>query len=136
MDIDGHEFIKHRSIHFVELHPDPNQAQTAALLLADVEGVMRVGPVDARHLQVTYHIMDITLEQIEVGLTSMGLHIDNRLLYRLMRALHYYTEENQRAVRGCTKGNPNCTRNIFAKRYQSIDHHCRDHRPEHWRKYL
>ena len=79
MDIETPEFIKHRDIHFVELHPDPNQAQTAALLLTDIEGVIHVTPITPRHLQVSYHLLNVSLEQIENGLTEMGLHIDNRL---------------------------------------------------------
>jgi hypothetical protein len=136
MDAEGIEFIKHRDIFFAELHPDPNQASTAALLLADVEGVIRAAPADRLHLQISYHLLEVSLEQIEDGLKEMGLHIDNRLFYRLKRALHYYTEENQRAIQGCTEGNTKCTRKIFADRYQRLDHGCRDPRPEHWRKYL
>ena len=136
MDAGKSEFIKHRDIYFVEFHPDPNQAHTAALLLADIDGIQQARPVDPRHLRVSYHLMSVSLEQIENGLTEMGLHIDNRLLYRLKRALHYYTEETQRANQGCLHGNANCTRKIFAHRYQRLDHSCRDDRPQHWRKYL
>jgi hypothetical protein len=133
---DAIDFNKHRDIHFIELHPDPNQAQTAAMLLADIEGIARVHPATPLHLQVSYQLMEISLEQIETGLKEMGLHIDNRLLYRLKRALYYYTEETQRANQGCLHGNSNCTRKIFAERYQRQDHSCRDDRPDHWRKYL
>lgn len=136
MDADNPEFIKHRDIFFNELHPDPNQAQTAALLLTDIQGIHKVNSTDPLHIQVSYHLMDISLEQIEDGLTEIGLHLDNSLLYRMKRALHYYTEETQRANYGCLHGNSNCTRKIFADRYQRLDHSCRDDRPEHWRKYL
>ena len=130
------EFTKHREIHFNELHPDPNQAQTAALLLSDIPGIQKVIPITPLHLQIIYHLMDISLEQIEDGLVELGLHLDNSLLYRLKRTLHYYTEETQRANYGCLHGNSNCTRKIFADRYQRLDHSCRDDRPNHWRKYL
>jgi hypothetical protein len=136
MDAEGIEFIKHRDIVFTEFHPDPNQASTAALLLADVEGILRVTPATPRHLQVSYHLLEVSLEQIEYGLQEMGLHLDNRLFYRLRRALHYYTEENQRANHGCSQSDAKCTRKIFADRYQRLTHGCRDPRPEHWRKYL
>jgi hypothetical protein len=66
----------------------------------------------------------------------MGLHIDNRLLYRMMRALYYYTEETERENLGCTHPDSKSTRQIFAHRYQHQDHGLRDQRPEHWRKYL
>ncbi len=37
---------------------------------------------------------------------------------------------------GCKRGDSNCTTRVFAKRYQALEHGCRDHRPEHWRRYL
>lgn len=136
MEADAPEYTKHRDIHFVELHPDPQQAHTAALLLADIEGITHLNPVSKHHLKVSYNVMEITLEQIENGLAQMGLHLDNRLLYRLKRALHYYTEDTQRANHGCHRGDTKCTRKIFADRYQRLEHGCRDDRPQHWRKYL
>jgi hypothetical protein len=131
-----HDLVKHRDIHFAEFHPDPNQAGTAAALLADVSGIIKADPVSSILLQLDYELMEVTLEQIETGLTAMGLHIDNRLLYRLKRALYYYTEETERANLGCTRTDSKCTHQIFAGRYQRMNHQLRDHRPEHWRKYL
>ncbi|MGD9168975.1 MAG: hypothetical protein PVI97_02815 [Candidatus Thiodiazotropha sp.] len=130
------DLVKYRDIHFAELHPDPDQAATAALLLADVEGIIEATPCTATHLQVSYQLTEVSLEQIETGLTAMGLHIDNRLLYRLKRALYHYTEETERVNLGCTRSDAKCTRTIFADRYQRMNHNLRDQRPEHWRKYL
>jgi hypothetical protein len=131
-----HDLVKHRDIHFVELHPDPNQAETAAQLLSEVEGIVGIEQRSPNLLHVSYQLMVVSLEQIEHGLTAMGLHLDNRLLYRLMRALHYYTEETERANLGCTRSDSKCTRQIFADHYQRQNHGLRDSRPEHWRKYL
>ena len=131
-----HDLVKHRDIHFAELHPDPNQASTAADLLVNVSGILKTDPLSPTLLQVEYALMEVSLEQIETGLTAMGLHIDNRLLYRLKRALYYYTEETERANLGCTRTDTKCTRQIFADRYQRMNHQLRDNRPEHWRKYL
>jgi hypothetical protein len=130
------DLVKHRDIHFVELHPDPNQAETAAELLCEIEGIIGTQTRSPTHIHVSYHLPDISLEQIEQGLTSMGLHLDNRLLYRLMRALYYYTEETERANLGGNLPDSKSTRQIFAHHYQRQDHSLRDHRPEHWRKYL
>jgi len=129
-------FVKHREIVFRELHPDPNQAQTAALFLADVEGIIRTEPVSPVLVQVSYDLLRVTLEQIEEALTEIGLHIDDGLMFRIRRALHYYSEETQRANLGCPHGECNCTKKVFAVRYRTLDHGCRDHRPEHWRRYL
>lgn len=131
-----HDLVKHRDIHFVELHPDPNQAETAAQLLSEVDGIVAIEERSPGHLHISYQLMEVSLEQIEHGLTAMGLHLDNRLLYRLMRALHYYTEEIERANLGCTRSDSKCTRQIFADHYQRQNHRLRDQRPEHWRKYL
>ena len=116
--------------------PDPNQPGSAGELLIEVDGVVQVDPLDHGTLRVSYHLLELSLEQIETGLMEMGLHLDNRLIYRLKRTLHYYTEETQRANQGCRHGDSNCTRRIFAGRYRLLDHNCRDSRPEHWRKYL
>ena len=79
---------------------------------------------------------ELTLEEIEEAITEIGLHIDDGLLFRIRRALHYYSEETQRANLGCSRGESNCTTKVFAVRYRALDHGCRDHRPEHWRRYL
>ena len=129
-------FVKHREIAFRDLHQDPNQAATAALFLADVEGVIHAEPVSPLLLRVRYDLLQVTLEQIEEAITEIGLHIDATLMFRIRRALHYYSEETQRANIGCSRGESNCTKKVFALRYRTLDHDCRDHRPEHWRRYL
>lgn len=130
------ELIKHREISFMELHPIPNQAQTAALFLADVEGILQAQPVTARLLEVKYDLLRITLRQIEDALREIGLHMEDHLLSRLKRALYYYMEDIQRENLGCEQGESNCTKRVFAVRYQKLNHACRDQRPEHWRRYL
>ena len=136
MDTPDADRIKHRQIPFSELHPDPNQAQTACSFLVDIQGVLHVEPISPVMLDVSYDLTTTSLEEIESALTEIGLHLDNRLLFRMMRALYYYTEATFIANCGCTHGQSNCTRQIFAKRYEKLDHTCRDHRPEHWRRYL
>ena len=136
MDSVDTNLIKCREIAFAALHPDPAQADTAALMLADVHGVIRTLPRSPILLEVDYHVLHVSLEQIEGALVEVGFHLSSRLVYRVKRALYYYTEETQRANNGCARGSGNCTQKIFINRYSSIDHRCRDHRPKHWRKYL
>ena len=136
MDTPEQDFVKQREIVFRYLHPDCNQAQTAADFLSDVEGIIRVDTDSEILVRVSYHLLKITLQQIEDALKEIGLHIDNSLILRIKRALHYYSEDTQRANVGCSQGESNCTRNVFALRYRTLDHTCRDHRPEHWRRYL
>ena len=136
MDIEQSEIIKQREIAFAELHPNPDQAETAALLLTGIEGILTAEREEPTLLSIRYNLMQISLEQIESALIETGFHLSTKLLFKLRRALYYYTEETQRANSGCRHGDSKCTRKIFVNRYQQMDHSCRDHRPEHWRKYL
>jgi len=136
MDITDADRIKHREIPFQEIHPDPHQAQTAARFLVTVEGIHQTDPAAPTLLRVSYDVLITTLQEIEEALTELGLHLDNRLMFRVRRALYYYTEETLRANCGCPHGESNCTKKVFAKRYELIEHGCRDQRPEHWRRYL
>ncbi|NCA70945.1 MAG: hypothetical protein EOM91_12715 [Sphingobacteriia bacterium] len=136
MDISDADRIKHREIPFEAIHPDPQQADTAARFLSDVSGILEAEPVAPTLLRVRYDVLLTSLEEIEEALTEIGLHLDNGLFLRMRRALHYYTEETLRANCGCPRGESNCTKKVFAKRYELIEHGCRDQRPEHWRRYL
>lgn len=104
--------------------------------LADVEGVEQVQVISPEALGISYDLLSISLIQIETALEDAGFHLSNKLIYKLRRALYYYTEETQRANAGCPRGESNCTRQVFIQRYQQIKHGCRDNRPDHWRKYL
>lgn len=130
------ELIKHREIAFTELHPDSKQAHTAASALVDAPGVVRAEPLSPTLLSISYDLLQISLEQIEDALTEAGYHLSSRLIFKLKRALYYYTEETERANNGCPRGESNCTQRIFITQYGRHAHGCRDQRPEHWRKYL
>ena len=136
MDQAPESFVKHREIGFRELHPDPDQARSAGLLLFDVPGVREVQAVNPTLLRIRYHVLEVSLEQLEIALDEAGFHLDNRLFCRLKRALHYYTEEVERANAGCPRGSTNCTQKVYITRYRLAAHGCRDPRPEHWREYL
>lgn len=128
--------IKEREIAFMEFHPNPNQAETAARLLQGLDGVREARALDPVLLRVRYNVMEITLEQMETGLAELGFHLSGRILDKVRRALYYYTEETQRVNNGCPRGDTNCTRNVFVNRYSRLDLDTRDPRPEHWREYL
>jgi len=132
---DTEDLIKRREVRFCHLHPDPDQARSALLLLSDAEGVLDITLADELCLYITYDVRYLTLEAIEKVLVRLGYHLDNRLLYRMKRALYYYSEETQRANLG-VNDNTDTTTQVFVKRYSSNHHGCRDKRPEHWRKYL
>ena len=136
MDIADTDRIKHRQIHFRDLHPERNDARSAAEFLSQIDGVLSTEPVTPIQLNLSYDLAQVCLEEIEGALDELGLHLDNGLMYRIKRALHYYTEDTYRENFGCGRGESNCTKRVFAKRYQALEHGCRDQRPEHWRRYL
>ena len=132
---DVEELIKRREIHFCHLHPDPDQARSALLLLSDADGVMDISFIDELCLSIVYDVRLLTLQAIEDVLLRLGYHLDNRLLIRMKRALYSYSEETQRANLGSFVETDTTTK-VFVKRYSINYHGCRDKRPEHWRKYL
>jgi len=132
---DPDELIKRRELRFCHLHPDPDQGRSALLLLSDAEGVLDITLADELCLYITYDVRYLTLDAIEKTLVRLGYHLDNRLLYRMKRALYCFSEDTQRANLGISDAIDNTTQ-VFVKRYSINHHRCRDKRPEHWRKYL
>ncbi len=125
-----------REIHFTPLHPEPAQAQSAMLLLSDVPGITHLELISEQKLSIGYDLKQISLRMIEQALTDVGFHLDNNLLLKIKRALHYYTEDVQRENLGCPAQDSNSTQQVFISRYQRLKHGCRDQRPDHWRRYL
>ena len=128
--------VKVREIAFCTLHPDTDQAQTAAAKLETIECVVHCEVLDGALLRVEYDVREITLVAIEAYLVENGLHLDSRLVQKLKRALYHYTEETQRENMGCSKGKHNCTQKVFATSYKRRTHGCRDDRPDYLRRYL
>jgi len=130
--------IKHREIGFRDPHPDPKQAHSAAQLLTCVEGVVSVSvPSPARNLLcVSYDITRIGLRAVEALLVELGFHLDDSLLFKLKRALYYFTEQNELDNLGINRDQDHSTREVFMRCYRCKSHGCRDERPEYWRKYL
>lgn len=127
---------KQREIAFCTLHPDSNQAGTAASLLGDCEGIDQALRLSESVVRVSYRIDRVCLADIEALLEEHGFHLENSLVQRMRRALVHYVEETQRLNMGCGRGESNCTTKVFANRYQQRDHGCQDERPKHWRRYL
>ncbi|PLY16265.1 MAG: hypothetical protein C0631_04425 [Sedimenticola sp.] len=134
MNRDDADTIKQREITFMEFHPDPNQAQTAADILSEVPGILEAWSESPTLLKIRYNLMDISLQQIEEGLIDSGFHLSGRIIHKIRRALYYYTEETQRA-NCCPGGIISQTRKIFVEHHAARDHGRKDQRPEHWRKY-
>ncbi len=131
------EKLKHRSIWLTEPSQDPHYAESAAELLRDVRGVLRVKILKSDHLLVSYNVREITLQIIEGLLTEFGYKLRTSLFCRLMRTFCYYIEDIEYSNRSDNKHDQaECTRDAFITRYLRRPHGCRDHRPEHLRRYL
>ncbi|MGD2074384.1 MAG: hypothetical protein PVI91_05465 [Gammaproteobacteria bacterium] len=130
--------IKHREIGFRGPHADPCQASSAAQLLGCIDGVLSVAVAEEspNTLQVSYDLNVIGLRGVEALLVELGFHLDNTLLFKLKRALYYYTEDNEVGSRTQSRDPDRSTREVFVHRYRGKTHGCRDGRPDYWRKYL
>jgi hypothetical protein len=128
--------IKQREIVFCPLHPDPNQAHSASLLLLGLDGIQHVEAINELRLLVRYDVRHLTLAVLEDALTEIGFHLDGSLFIKLLRALYHYTEETERANLGCAECREKTTRDVFIRQYKNREHGCRDQRPRHWRNYL
>ena len=132
------EPVKRREIGFRDPHTDPQQALSAVLLLADVDGIVQASSPDPgrNSIVVVYDLGRISLRVIEALLTEFGFHLDNSLLSKLKRALYYYTEDNEMQSLHIHDDQDASTREIFMRCYRGKKHGCRDVRPEYWRNYL
>lgn len=128
------EKLKQRTIWLAESPADPEVTESAAALLRDVKGVMRVRVTAPHKLVVSYNVRQITLQTITALLREFGYHLRTSFFCRMMRSLCYYIEDIE-----CTApqhDQAECTRDAFINRYLTKPHGCRDHRPDYLRRYL
>jgi hypothetical protein len=136
MDSPTTDFIKTREIHFRNVDPAANDAREAMRLLLGAEGIEDIRALSTDCIQVRYDIRQLTLQVLEAALAEVGFHLDNNLLVKLKRALIHYTEETQLLNLGYQHNQASSTLDIFVSCYEHRKHGCRDHRPEHLRRYL
>ena len=128
------EKLKQRSIWLTEPSQYPDYAESAAELLRNVRGVLRVKVAKSDRLLVSYNVRKITLQVIEALLIEFGYKLRTSLVCRLMRGLCYYVEDIE--CTNCKHDQADCTRDAFITRYLRRPHGCRDHRPDYLRRYL
>ena len=128
------EKLKQRSIWLTEPGQDPDYAESAAELLRNVRGILRVKVTKSDRLLVSYNVRKITLQVIEALLIEFGYTLRTSLVCRLMRGLCYYVEDIE--CTNCKHDQADCTRDAFITRYLRRPHGCRDHRPDYLRRYL
>ena len=130
--------IKHREIVFRGPYAPHLKPESALLLLVDAKGVKQVTLLDEDRISISYDLHTISLMQVERALSESGFHLDNSIMSKLKRALHYFAEDTERRNHGlkrltCSRG---CAAKIFAASYKNREHGCRDNRPDHLRRYL
>ena len=128
------EKLKQRTIWLAGSDTDPDITESAAALLRDVKGVVRVRVTAPNKLVVSYNVRQITLQTITALLKEFGYSLRTSFFCRIMRGLCYYIDDIE-----CTEARHDqaeYTRDAFIKRYLSKPHGCRDHRPDYLRRYL
>jgi len=128
------EKLKHRTIRLSSVEPDPAATESAAQLLHDVKGVVRVQIIGPYRIKVSYNVRQITMQIIEALLGELGYRLQSGFYCRFMRGLCYYIEDIECTDR--VHDQAECTRDAFITRYLHRPHGCRDHRPDYMRHYL
>jgi hypothetical protein len=128
------EKLKQRTIWLADSDSHPDIIESAAALLRDVKGVLRVRIKTPDKLVVSYNVRQITLQTITALLEEFGYTMRTSLFCRVMRSMCYYIEDIE-----CNESKHDqaeCTRDAFINRYLTREHGCRDHRPDYLRRYL
>ena len=128
------EKLKHRRIRLTGPQQGPVSTESAAVLLRDVRGVLRVRVTGPDCLVVSYNVRQITMQIIEALLTEFGYRLNTGYFCRFMRGICYYIEDIE--CSNCMPDQAECTRDAFITRYLRRPHGCRDQRPEYLRRYL
>ncbi|MCX7164115.1 MAG: hypothetical protein NT083_13925 [Rhodocyclales bacterium] len=84
---------KHRELRFDPRHPE--QVEETRRLLSGLEGMEIDSGLAPCSLSIWYDISDYSLQGLEAALQRQGVHLDNSLYSKLMRALVYFCEETQ-----------------------------------------
>lgn len=128
------EKLKQRTIWLADSDSHPDIIESAAALLRDVKGVLRVRIETPDKLVVSYNVRQITLQTITALLEEFGYTMRHSVFCRVMRSMCYYIEDIE-----CNESKHDqaeCTRDAFINRYLTREHGCRDHRPDYLRRYL
>lgn len=128
------DFHKHREIFLAELPPD--QVDAAGEALCRVEHVTVALLRDKRALGVDYDLTEHTLAELEHHLTEQGVHLDNTLLNKLVRALIHYVEETQlHNLEAPEKPLKTAQQDAYVTDWQHHSHGDHDDTPQEWREY-
>ena len=131
----NNEHQRQRQLSFCP-RPDQSPADLAVLILGSFPGVQSLVLLDRNRIDISYNLLETSLDELLEQLTNAGLEVAGSLMERISRALCIYTEGVQRENLGIEPRYRSAfTRKIFIQRYQKLDHQCRDTRPDVWRQY-
>lgn len=133
--------IKHREISFCSVTDKSDKSKDAVELLKSLNGVLLSHELTSHTVHIAYDLNITNLEFIECHLSKSGFHLDNSILANIRRAVIFYCEEAHienlhNEARNESEGDVHASDIIYQRQQKHPSHICRDHRPEHWRKYL
>jgi len=110
--MDASDFIKTREIRL--RGPHPGLTAEAALMLAEIPGVLTAESPSPYVLRISYDLRSICLRGILQILQSWGLHLDASLWSKLRHALAFYSEDAQRETLLLPISQPEAMRELAA----------------------
>ncbi|MEW5972289.1 MAG: hypothetical protein AB1713_00855 [Pseudomonadota bacterium] len=110
--MDAGNFIKTREIRL--RGPHPGLTAEAALMLAEIPGVLTAESPAPYAVRVSYDLRSVCLRGILQILESWGLHLDASLWSKLRHALAFYSEDAQRETLLLPISQPEAMRDLAA----------------------
>ena len=126
------DLSKSHLIHF-SAEP-PGQTARAFLLLSGLDRLTVQLKEESNAVEVSYSLLDYSLQGLEKALASQGFQLDQGLLERAKRAVLHYEEETQLSNLQAPPRREK-TREAFAQAYEHHPHGDKDETPPEWREY-
>lgn len=125
------EYKLRRTLRFDPAYPNDPACSVAAL--SGIEKLAAEQGPTPNSISVCYDVCDHSLAQIESFLTQAGLHLDNRLAARIIRALSKFCEETQARNMQAPTRLIKAPLDAYAKAWDSRVHGDRDPAPPEMR---
>ncbi len=114
----------------------PGQVPEAADDLQRLDEIEAAPKLEKRAVDVSYHLHQHTLLEIEEHLEDKGYHLDNTLFSKLTRALIHYVEETQlHNLDAPAKRLKRSSQEAYVKAWEHRPHGDHDDTPPEWREY-
>ncbi|MGK0673439.1 MAG: hypothetical protein ABWU16_02105 [Halothiobacillaceae bacterium] len=116
--------------------PHPGLAEQAALMLAEIPGVLVATAPSPYLIRVRYDLRAICLRGILQILEDWGLHLDASLWSKLRYALAFYAEDAQRETLLLPISQPEALRRLAAHVHARHSKGLAHHHGDAWDRYL